>query len=124
MGKLFKGLGPAEQANRKAVWTKMRKEWILSFEAREDVTKNPDGSYDVKGDIDVSEISGTKLPFKLNKVGGNFGCHGCLQTLEGFPSEVGRNLVFQNHDKQFTEDEVRAVCRVHGALKVEFHQGI
>lgn len=47
-------------------------------------------------------------------VGGNFSCRKCskLESLENCPKEVGRDFVCSNCGKQFTEDDVKKVCKV------------
>ena len=45
---------------------------------------------DVTGDVDLSNINLSKLPFKFGKVSGGFYCSSNqLETLEGAPKEVG-----------------------------------
>ena len=52
--------------------------------------KNEDGSYDVDGDVDLSEQGLKRLPVQFGKVSGNFWCYeNQLTTLEGVPREVG-----------------------------------
>lgn len=48
------------------------------------------------------------------KVGGNFSCRKCskLESLENCPKEVGRDFNCSNCGKQFTEDDVKKVCKV------------
>ena len=59
-------------------------------------TINDDYSVDVVGttiNIDVEDCPGGKLPFKFNKVAGNFNCIQCeLTSLEGCPNEVGMDF--------------------------------
>jgi hypothetical protein len=57
-------------------------------------TKNPNGSYDVDGDVDLSDQKLTKLPYKFNKVSGYFDCrnNNNLTSLAGAPKEVGGNF--------------------------------
>jgi len=55
--------------------------------------KNDDGSYDVDGDVDLSEQDLKRLPVQFGKVSGNFWCYeNQLTTLEGVPREVGGNF--------------------------------
>jgi len=55
-----------------------------------DCTKNPDGTYSCDGDVDLSEMSLTKLPVRFKEVGGSFNCfNNNLTTLEGAPEKVG-----------------------------------
>jgi hypothetical protein len=52
--------------------------------------KNSDGSYDVNGNVDLSNIGFTKIPWKFNKISGSFIClHNELISLEGAQKEVG-----------------------------------
>lgn len=63
---------------------------------------NPDGTVDVTGDFDITKITDTKLPFKLNSVSGDIKCDTLtptLTTVEGFPAEVGGGLSFGNCSK-------------------------
>jgi hypothetical protein len=65
------------------------KVWIEEFLKRTDIKKNPDGSYDVEGDVSCFDL-GSKLPVKFGKVGGDFYCgYNKLISLEGAPKEVG-----------------------------------
>jgi len=53
-------------------------------------TINTDGSIDVDGNVNLSEMGLTKLPLKFNHVSGYFDCHhNKLTTLEGSPKSVG-----------------------------------
>ena len=66
-------------------------------------TKNADGSIDILGDVKIAgrldyelghgNYSLTSLPFKFNKITGNFSCFGGnLTSLEGSPRWVGGNF--------------------------------
>src|SRR3989304_2764648 len=58
-----------------------------------DKTLLSNGSYDVKGNVDLFELDLDKLPIKFNKVGGNFWCgHNKLTILEGAPQTVGKDF--------------------------------
>ena len=51
---------------------------------------NSDGTIDVDGNVDISNLGLKKIPLKFGKIDGSFDC--CsneLTTLEGAPSEVG-----------------------------------
>jgi len=64
-------------------------------------TINSDGSIDVDGDVDLSDMRLTKLPIKFNHVSGDFYCdHNRLTTLEGSPKSVGGS--FWCHSNQLT----------------------
>jgi len=55
-----------------------------------DYTINEDGSIDVDGNVNLSQMELTKLPIKFNNVSGDFECQGNkLTTLEGAPQSVG-----------------------------------
>jgi hypothetical protein len=57
---------------------------------RNNLIKNPDGTYDAEGNVDISELNLNKIPIKFNKVGGDFHCgFNELTSLEGVPKEVG-----------------------------------
>jgi hypothetical protein len=97
-------------------------------------TKNHDGSYDVKGNVNLSNQGLTKLPWKFNKVTGNFYCgynkltslDGAPQTvgggfycsfneltsLDGAPQTVGGDFWCNNNKVKFSEDDVRKICKV------------
>ena len=58
-------------------------------EIKKKSTLNADGSYDVEGTVDLSELHLTKLPMKFGKINGNFYCFANnLTTLDGAPTEV------------------------------------
>ena len=51
---------------------------------------NPDGSIDVDGDVDLSDMNLTELSIKFNRVSGSFYCYSNnLKTLKGSPNYVG-----------------------------------
>lgn len=97
----------------------------------------------MKGDFRVVEyVKDGKLnfPVEIKKVVGHFKCHdqnltsleGCpeivvydfdcsgnkLTSLEGCPKEVGWSFYIYDNTKKFTEEEVRAVCKVSGNVFV------
>ena len=115
------------------------KEWVAGFLKRTDIKKNSDGSYDVGGDVDITDLelkSIQELGIRFGKVGGNFDCKtnqleslqgspssvdgnfDCrgnqLTSLQGSPSSVGGSFYGWANKKKFTKAEVRAVCRVKG----------
>jgi hypothetical protein len=56
-------------------------------------TINEDGSVDVDGDVDISELELEKIPLKFGKVSGDFHCYtNLLISLEGAPKVVGGNF--------------------------------
>jgi hypothetical protein len=63
--------------------------WLLQHKH----TINPDGSVDIDGDVDLSEMKLKKLPFKFGRVTGNFDCsNNQLTSLQGAPSSVGKDF--------------------------------
>jgi len=61
----------------------------------------------------------TSLQGAPESVGGNFSCfNNNLTSLQGAPKEVGRSFACSYNKKQFTEEEVRAVCKVGGTVTV------
>ena len=70
----------------------------------ENYTINPDGSIDVQGNVDLSDMGLTKLPLRFGNVSGDFYCgNNQLISLEGAPQVVGRN--FYCNDNQLTSLE-------------------
>ena len=64
--------------------------WIKNYPHGQGWKQNSDGSYDVKGSVDISHKNLTKLPWKFRRVGGKFYCYNNqLTTLEGAPQHVG-----------------------------------
>lgn len=76
--------------------------------------------------VEIKEVTGnfycfenqlTSLKGAPQKVGGDFWCQdNKLVSLKGAPQKVGGNFVCYNNSKQFTEEEVRAVCDVKGLV--------
>lgn len=52
------------------------------------------------------------------KVGGDFWCNDCanLKSLEGCPKKVGKGFWCYGCGKQFTESDVKKVCKVKGMI--------
>lgn len=68
------------------------------------VTMNPDGTIDYDGDVHLSELGLTAIPFKFNRVKGDFSCGGNhLTSLEGAPRVVSGD--FRCSDNQLTSLE-------------------
>ena len=81
---------------REAVFTpslqaqQAKENWFKNYPQEQGWKQNPDGSYDVKGDVIISRKSLTKIPWKFRRVGGSFFCsNNQLTTLEGAPQRVG-----------------------------------
>ena len=78
---VFKPSPQAQQAH---------KAWLKNYPHEQGWKQNPDGSYDVEGDVIISHKSLTKIPWKFRRVGGSFSCdHNQLTTLKGAPQYVG-----------------------------------
>ncbi len=69
---LFPAAGPEELERRREQRENEEEVWIEEFQARENVKHNPDGSYDVNGDLDVSNIFYRRI--NINKISGNYIC--------------------------------------------------
>ena len=85
---------PEEGELRKKQHSAIRiKEWVAGFLKRTDIKKNSNGSYDVGGDVDITDLglkSIQELGIRFGKVGGNFDCKtNQLKNLQGGPSSVG-----------------------------------
>ena len=75
-----------------------------------DYTKNPDGTYSCKGDVDLRWGVFPKLPFRFKRVEGDFICTNCgLETLEGCPEYVGKDFICS--DNNLTTLGRTKICR-------------
>jgi len=83
---IFKPASKEELKRRKD--TKFQR-WLDEEIESGNITKNSDGTYDAKDDIDISRMDLTKIPIQFNKVNGHFRCSGnYLTSLGGAPKEV------------------------------------
>ena len=78
---------------------------------------------DSKKDIDVKNKNITSLTnglFEFGKVSGYFDCsyNDSLKDLKGAPREVSGDFYCSTCGTQFTEEDVRKVCNVKGAIYV------
>jgi hypothetical protein len=140
---LAKNLGVIKEENIEQLLTPMDKNettppwpgWI----------KNPDGSYDVNGDVTLPYGDLVTLPWKFRKVTGYFDVHrnnltsleGCpkevgagfdcagnnLRSLKGCPEKVGWNTVHSYFDcsnnwRKFEKIDVTSRCKVNGRIHV------
>jgi hypothetical protein len=132
---LLKPMSAADIEQVDAEKVKERVDEILSRS-----TKNPDGSIDVDGEVQLNNLKLTKLPLKFNKVNGNFYCyynklttlegspnkvdgsfdceHNDLISLDGCPTEVSGDFACYDNIVLFTKEQVRAVCDVKGDIIV------
>jgi len=84
---IFKASTPEEGIRRKAEYAKIK---VMELLDQRFATKNPDGSYDVKGALDLNGMGLSKLPVRFNKVERSFDVSSnVLTTLEGCPKQVG-----------------------------------
>jgi hypothetical protein len=103
--------------------------------------KNPDGSYDVKGDVNLAYQHLNRLPYKFDKVSGNFDCsfnkltslkgspekvggnfycsYNQLTSLKGAPKEVGGGFYCHDNKRPFTIEDVKKVCKVGNKIITE-----
>jgi len=89
---VFQPASPEELGARKETAQKSSAElWVEKLRARRGVTENPDGSFDVMGDVFIAEQD--KLPVSFTKIHGRFTASN-LKSLEGCPKEVGDDCVF------------------------------
>ena len=106
--KIFKASTPEEGIRRKEQYAKIL---IQELIGAEEITKNPDGTHDAEGNINLSNYGLTRLPVKFNKVGGHFWCshNPPLTTLEGSPRSVGGGFVCSNNQLTTLEGSPRSV---------------
>ena len=115
--------------------------WCEEMKIR-NYTINSNGEIDVKGDVDLRSRDFEELPYKFgrvnnmfslsmclnltslkncpNYVGGNFSCSYCpqLDSLEGCPKKVKTHFYCNDCKKNFTEKEVKTLCKVTGKIIV------
>ena len=106
-----------------------------------DYTINSQGEIDVDRSVDLMKKDFKELPYKFgrvngyfdigsnpnlislkncpNYVSGLFGCDGCinLDSLEGCPKEVGVHLYCYGCKREFTEKEIKSLCKVKGKIR-------
>ena len=105
-------------------------------EIKKRATLNSNSSYDVDGDVNLSEMDLTELPMKFGKVHGNFSCsNNKLTSLVGSPIEVNGGFYCYNNKLTsligcpkyvggdfwcdgFTKKDIKAVCNVEGEISV------
>ena len=101
---LQKILKPLSDDQRKARVQKNIQELLKSC------TKNSDGTYSSKGDVNLSSLELDKLPVKFKEVGGDFFCYrNQLTTLEGAPETVGED--FYCHNNPVSEEELKKTVK-------------
>ena len=133
-------LKPMSDDRVKEVDKRVIDEWVRNFLKRDDIKKNSDGSFDVKGSVDLANMNLTELPMKFGKVNGDFVCYSnklttlegapnyvgrdfyCsrnnLASLEGAPKEVGGLFICYFNKEKFTEKDVKDICNVGKGVHV------
>ena len=105
-------------------------------------TINSQGEIDVDGSVELSRTNLKELPYKFGRVNGwfdiganknlislkncpyfvgdSFGCDQCsqLDSLEGCPKKVKTHFYCYDCKKNFTEKEVKTLCKVTGKIIV------
>ena len=99
-------------------------DWLREFRARRDVSRLPNGRFDVGGDVMDVPLRGGRLPVRFNRVGGNFSCPDRLVTLIDIPRVVDGDFNLRTRSSRFTQGSIRRNCEIRGRLIVEFHQGL
>jgi hypothetical protein len=114
---IFKPASPDELKKRRMT---IIKEWVNNFELKEGVTKNSDGSYDVKGDLDLSkddlgpDTALIQEHVKFNKIGGNFTVK-ISELFAMLPNEVDGNIHIIGN---LRDDIEEAGCQANGQVIV------
>jgi hypothetical protein len=73
----------------------------------------------VNGDCSFNKNKLTSLKYGPKKIIKKFGCSfNNLDSLEGFPEEVGEDVYCTDNKRKFTEEEIRSVCKVGGKVIV------
>jgi hypothetical protein len=100
--------------------------------------QNADGSWDIEGEVDISDMDLTKIPVKFNRVNGDFQCQynyltslvGAPRHVEGSflchdneltslkwsPRSVGGDFNCSENNREFTGADVREVSMVEGII--------
>lgn len=90
------------------IYPEVVSEWAMKFAKRNDITRNPDGSFDVNGDVlSLPSAPLRNFPIKLNKVNGSVICFE-LESLNNFPKEVNGDVILINCKIQ--EEAIRKYC--------------
>ena len=108
----------------------------------ENYTINSQGEIDVKGSVDLDDMDFEELPYKFgkvtkyfelsgnknlislkncpNKIGKYFSCSNCpkLDSLKGCPNYVEWNFYCYDCKREFTEKEVKALCKINGKINI------
>jgi hypothetical protein len=81
-------------------------------------TKLPDGTWHIRGDLDVSQCSLISLNcLTVSIVDGDFNCaFNKLTSLEGCPKVVKGDFLCYGNLEEFNELEIKALCDVKGTI--------
>ena len=131
---IFKQTSPEETTKRKQEYALIKINKLL----KEKGTQNPDGSWDINGDVNIRNLGLTEIPVKFNKVSGYFDCSennlislkgapnkiggyfkcsdNNLTSLIGAPKEVGGNFYCYNNNVKFTIEDVKKYSNVKGKI--------
>ena len=114
--------------------------WCEEMDIR-NYTINSQGEIDVDRSVNLMCKDFKELPYKFGRVNGYFdicsnqnlislkncpnyvnelfGCDGCinLDSLEGCPKEVDGNFYCYKCKREFTEEEIKSLCKVKGKIK-------
>lgn len=73
----------------------------------------------VRDYVDLSDLDLKEIPITFGEVGGDFDClDNKLTSLIGCPTEVGRDFNCEYNNKEFTENDVKSLCKVGGSIYV------
>ena len=83
-------------------------------------TINSQGEIDVDGYVNLDDKEFKELPYKFGIVDGYFSLDGCknLISLKNCPDVVRRTFYCRSCKQKFTEEEVKALCKVKGRIVV------
>ena len=93
--------------------------WLYKFMKKNDFKELPYKFGVVTGYFDIGENKKlTSLKNCPDEVRGSFGCRNCpqLDSLEWCPEEVGKNFYCFGCKREFTEGEVKSLCKVKGKI--------
>ena len=115
--------------------------WCEEMEIQ-NYTINSQGEIDVNGSVWLNEKDFKELPYKFGKVSSFFSLQNCnnisslkncpnevglffrcshcpkLESLEGCPKEVNGSFFCRDCRRNFTEEEVRTLCKVKGKINI------
>jgi hypothetical protein len=117
--KLYEKITINTQTPEELEWRKTVDTDLLDILER--ATKNQDGTYDVKGNVNLNRKQYSKLPMRFRNVSGTFYCNdNNLTSLNGAPKNVGGDFSCRapKNGHKFTKEDVRKICDVKGKIYV------